>query len=429
MNIRPLPATMALILTTTAAAPAVAATLEERVARLESENARQAAQLEQQQATIAAQKQKFEGTPKRVKKLGEAVEEKRTEEQSGGGWFDKIEIVGLIEVEAFYANNDGFGGENVSDVVLSTFELGVASQVNDWVKVGASLLYEEDETPLEVDLAFITIANTDVTPFFLTAGQLYVPFGAYETNLVSDPLTLEIGETRETTARVGFVYQGFSGSVYGFNGDNQIDGKDQINNWGANLSFAQESEDLTWAVGASYINNLGDSDSLQDTIADNRTEAVLEAQEAAATDPNVLVPSADPTDRVDGWTANFGVIYKNFNFIAEYLTAAGKFDPIDLARENNGVIRGAKPSAWNLELGYSFPVLGKESTAAVAYQESKDALGLALPKSRLLVGWSVEVYKFTSLSFEYHRDNDYETSEGGTGDSSDTYTAQLAVTF
>jgi len=33
----------------------------------------------------------------------------------------------------------------------------------------------------------------------LTAGQLYVPFGAFETGLISDPLTLEIGETREST--------------------------------------------------------------------------------------------------------------------------------------------------------------------------------------------------------------------------------------
>ncbi len=86
-----------------------------------------------------------------------------------------------------------------------------------------------------VDVAFVTIANPEQSPLFLTAGQIYVPFGAYETNLVSDPLTLEIGETRETALQGGFVRGGFNGSVYVFNGTNKKDGKNQIGSWGANL--------------------------------------------------------------------------------------------------------------------------------------------------------------------------------------------------
>ena len=144
--------------------------------------------------------------------------------------------------------------------MLATFELGIAAQVTDWVEAMASLLYEEDDTDLEVDLAMITIANPEVTPVFFSAGQFYLPFGAYQTNLVSDPLTLEIGETRETAAQLGFVYQGFSGSAYAFNGDNKVNGDNHIDSWGANLAFAQEREDLVWTVGAGYINDLGDSD-------------------------------------------------------------------------------------------------------------------------------------------------------------------------
>jgi hypothetical protein len=282
------------------------------------------------------------------------------------------------------------------------------------------LLYEEDETDLEVDLAQIRIANPEVTPVFFNAGQFYVPFGAYETNLVSDPLTLEIGETRETAAELGFVYQGFGGSLYAFNGDNKVNGKDRIDSWGANLSFAQELETVTWTVGAGYINDLGDSDTLQGSVADNRALRIEELEPVEAERF-----SLDPTNRTGGWTANLAVIAGDFNLIGEYLSATGDFDPDSLSF--NG--KGAKPQAWNIELGYSFALFGKESVAAVAYQGTNEALGLELPEQRWLIGWSIGLFDGTALSLEYAHDRDYGTGDGGTGKRSQAVVAQLAVEF
>lgn len=420
---------MALVFAGAAGAQAYGQTLEDRVRVLEDENRRQAAQ-------IAEQKQMLEGAPGRVKDLGEAVERKRAEGAEGDGWFKNIEIAGLIEVEAFYT--DPFQGSSESDIVLATFELGVASQVTDWVEIGASLLYEEDDTDLEVDLAFITIANPDVTPLFMTAGQIYVPFGAYETNLVSDPLTLEIGETRETTVQVGFVYEGFSGSVYGFNGDNKVQGESQINDWGANLAFTKESDDWVFSIGAGYINDLGDSDAVGDAIAGNREDLAgiiveggdaldmtNEERSALGLAPLTTDFSTDPNDRTGGWTANLGLVYRDFTFIAEYLSATGRFDPDSLSYKG----KGAEPSAWNLEIGYSFPVFGKDTTAALAYQGTDQALGLDLPKQRWLVGWSIGIFDNTALSFEYAYDTDYSVSDGGTGENGSTVVGQLAVEF
>jgi hypothetical protein len=411
MTNRHLACAVALALTGTAGAQAHAQTLEERVLRLEEENRRQAVE-------IAEQKQRLEGAPQRVEQLAETMAEKQ---ETGGGWFDKVVIAGLVEVETFYS--EPFGGGSESDVVLATFELGIGARVTDWVEVGASLLYEEDDTDLEVDVAFITIANLDVSPVYFTAGQIYVPFGAYETNLVSDPLTLEIGETRETAAQLGFVYEGFSGSVYAFNGDNKVDGENEIGGWGANLAYAMETDTLTWTVGVGYINDLGDSDSLHDTVADNR-EAVLEELDLAG-DPAADTFSTDPVDRTAGWTANLAVIYGDFNFIAEYLSATDDFDSDSLSFRDSG----ARPSAWNIEVAYSFDVLGKESVAAVAYQGTDEAVALELPKESWLVGWSIGIFDNTALSFEYRYDTDYSTSEGGTGDNGSTVIAQLAVEF
>ncbi|MEA1050414.1 LbtU family siderophore porin [Lamprobacter modestohalophilus] len=421
MKTRRLSWAIAMVLGASTAGQATAQTLEERVRRLEQENREQAVAIDQQQRTIAQQKQQLEGSPQRVERLEETLETKRDAGTGLGGWFEHIEIGALIEVEGVYV--DPYEGSSESDLVLATFELGIAAQVTDWVEAMASLLYEEDDTDLEVDLAMITIANPDVTPVFFTAGQFYLPFGAYETNLVSDPLTLEIGETRQTAAQLGFVYQGFSGSLYAFNGDNKVDGDDNINSWGANLAFAQEREDLVWTVGAGYINDLGDSDTLQDSVADNRAARQLEIAELRPAEAEQF--SLDPTERTGGWTANLGLVYRNFNLIGEYLSATERFDPDSLSFKD----KGAEPAAWNIELGYSFEVFGKESVAAVAYQGSSEAVNLELPETRWALGWSIGIFDGTALSFEYAHDKDYSTRDGGTGNNSNAFVAQLAVEF
>ena len=375
--------------------PAASAdSLEARVQRLESKNAELEATVRRQQASLAEQKAATEGEPERLKPLSEGLSASTLRSM----------ISGLIEVEAGHVSP--YTGDAESDIILATFELGIEAQINDWVKATASLLYEQDETDLEVDVASITIANADATPFFITAGQIYVPFGAFETNLVSDPLTLEIGETRESAVQAGFVSGDFLGSLYVFNGDNKIDGKNRVGSWGANLGYAHEQDGSAWGLGVGYISDLGDSDSLQEVIDEN-------------------LAGVDPADRTAGWTLNATAKLGPVTLIGEYLTAADEFDTGSLDFDGTG----AKPSAWNLEAGFSFPVLGRESVAALAYQGTREAVGLALPEERLMLGWSVEVFERTSLSLEWAHDKDYAVSDGGTGESADTFTAQLAVEF
>lgn len=389
----------------------LAESLQTRVQRLESRNAELEARVQDHESRLAAQQARTEGEPERLKPLTEAL-------SSAAGL--RSLISGLIEVEA--AHTSPYEGDDENDVVLATFELGIQAQINDWVTATASLLYEQDETDLEVDVAQIGIANQDASPFFLTAGQFYVPFGAFETNLVSDPLTLEIGEARETAVQVGFVSGDFQGSVYVFNGDRDIDGKNRIGAWGANLGYAHETEDRAWTLGAGYISDLGDSDALQDATGDTRV-ATLEAMIDEGLDPSGF--SLDPSERIGGWTVHASAAVGSFNLIGEYVSAVESFDVADLGFKD----RGAKPSAWNIEAGFSFPVLGRESVAAVAYQGSRQALALELPEERWLVGWSIEILERTSLAFEWAHDIDYRRSEGGAGRSADTVTAQLAVEF
>jgi hypothetical protein len=208
-----------------------------------------------------------------------------------------------------------------------------------------------------------------------------------------------------------------------FNGDHNVKGDDRIDSWGANLGYALETDEYTVAVGAGYLNAIGDSDTLQDSVADNRANAYQALVDGG--DPRANWFSTDPTERTDGWTANLGVAVGGFNFIAEYLTASERFDADSLAYNN----KGAEPSAWNIEIGYSFPVFGRESVAALAYQGTDEAVALELPKTSWLVGWSVEIFERTALSLEYRNDSDYSLREGGTGKDASAVVAQLAVEF
>ncbi|MBB1126339.1 LbtU family siderophore porin [Thiospirillum jenense] len=318
---------------------------------------------------------------------------------------DQLTLDGLVEVEASYVQPDT--GDSTSDVRVATVELGVTAQVNPWVAATVSLLYEQDETDLEVDIAQITLANPERLPWFATAGQFYLPFGSFETQLVSDPLTLELGEIRATALQVGFKQHGVTASMFAFNGDHahsdDSDDSDdtQVDRWGGQVGFAagDESTAISWSVDLGYLSDLGDTGSLQDVIVSD--------------------------DSTAAWTVAAGAKFGAVQVIGEYLAATDRFDAGTLDYRDHG----ARPATWNVEAGYHFKLLGRDNVAAIGYQGSREALAVELPKQRWLIGWSAEVFKQTTLALEWSRDTDYERRAGGTGETSDSVVAQLAVSF
>ena len=114
-----------------------------------------------------------------------------------------------------------------------------------------------------------------------------------------------------------------------------------------------------------------------------------------------------------------------FVVIAEYIAALDDFQATELAFDG----RGAEPSAFNVEAGYQFMLAGKDATVAIGYQGTDEAFALDLPETRVVATLSVEVMKNTSVSLEWAHDEDYDESDGGTGESANTATAQLAVEF
>jgi hypothetical protein len=330
-----------------------------------------------------------------------------------------VTISGLLQVEARF--NDGYDGKDASDFVVDELDIGIEARVHKFAKAKINLLYEEGETPLEVDEAFLTLGKK-LSPFFLTVGQQYVPFGNFETHMISDSLTLEIGEARETALQVNAEYAGFYGSLFAFNGSTQGNiTEDKIDHYGLNLGFANETKAFGYDVGLSYINDIGDSNGVTRAL-DARARALGLANPNAAALADYEYVNAIGTHVL----LNMG----QFSFIGEYIGALGSFNVGHLNFNNQGAVL----QAWNTELGYSLKMLGKKASLALGYQGTKEALALGLPKNRYLIGLSVGIYDQITFSFEYAHEQDYNLGETGnantgTGNNQDRATLQLALEF
>ncbi len=316
---------------------------------------------------------------------------------------DNVEISGLVEAELGVVQDD-IAGEDSSDITLATVEVHLDAQASDWSSAHVLFLYEggaEDEH-LMVDEGTITIGNPEKLPVYLTAGKMYVPFGSFETNMIADPLTLEIGETGDSAMQIGVESNGFYGSVYTFNGDiNEVGDDDEINTFGFNLAYAMENSKMGLNVGMDWLSNIGDTDGIEGALP------------------------AEIDEYVSGITLHGLFTMGPVNIIGEYVMALDNFTAAELAF--NGA--GAEPSAWNIEAGYTMELMGNETTFALGLQGSDEALALELPENRYVASVGMALFDHTSLGIEYCLDEDYEVNDGGTGEEATTFTVQLGVEF
>src|SRR6056297_3194081 len=147
-------------------------------------------------ATEPATRSDVENLRERIKAL-EAEKAPARDPFTLGAVGKHLRIGGLLELEASYSDVEG--GDESSDLVLATAQLDVMIDINDHLSGYVILLHEEDDTePIEVDEAAFTLARTiDALggEIAFTGGKLYVPFGMFNSSFISDPLTLELGET------------------------------------------------------------------------------------------------------------------------------------------------------------------------------------------------------------------------------------------
>ncbi len=306
-----------------------------------------------------------------------------------------ITLHGLLEAEAYYAKpNDS---DEESDLTLATAELSIEATLNEAVGGHLTLLYEEEageEDDIDVDEAVISL--TSPGQLFGQApsvhvGRMYVPFGMFNSYMISDPLTLELGETQDTAAL--FALEGdlwvFKAGV--FNGETDAEGdNNHIDNFVASLEL-MPVENL--AFGGSYINDLAESD-------------------------NELVQDATLySSNVAGASAFLSVQCGQFGLELEYLTALDDFDSALVAIGED--LTGKRPEAWNIELVW---MPAEKVQLAARYEEANDFQD---DVKRYGATASYGLHEHAVVALEYLRSD----ADVAMDDTVDVVTAQLALEF
>lgn len=333
-----------------------------------------------------------------------------------------------------------YNGNANSDFTLGSGELDVAATLNQNVEAYISLAYDEsppeigpriDNSAFSLNMGFVNIGNLDKTPFYFTAGQMYVPFGRYSSAMISSPLTLSLARTKARPFILGYKSQeddGLFAAVYGYKSDTTL-GRSGVG--GLNLGYIFKIQKAIGEIGVSYISSINDAAGMQST---GSTAGTTFGGFGSLTNGNELVRKTQAMD------VHSNIAWDRFNLAGEWVGAIEGFRPQDL-RYNN---KAAKPQAVHTELDVTFRAFKRPSSVGFGYQWSKEALALNVPKQRMLAVFNISIWKDTVESIEYRHDIDYKITQFangaapfnstnantvGTGKTADTVSLQIGVYF
>jgi hypothetical protein len=381
------------------------------------------------------------------------------------GWYNRIAMAGGVNIDIgkWGNRNANYMGENYKHLSINDAYFNVAASISDWVKAFASVSYMTATTnanpgtfnsfglseysaaysnniagtannTVQLEQGYATIANFDVSPVFLEIGKHFQNFSSYEIHPITASLTQTMSEVLTTSAELGFVSDGFNGSVYVFDDPISKAGDSSTpTNYGVSLGYSHPNDQLGYAVGVGYLYNL--------IGANDTAYSIVNLRQDFATG------SGTYAQRASG-LALFGDVNSGpFTVGVRYTTALQRFSVNDLPK--NGIAdftpasvvsgagsvaptagaSGAKPWAAGINAGYNFDAWGKGQNVYVGYQASREAAGLNLPRSRWLVGYGVDMFHGASFGIEWDHDNAYKAADGGNGNNTDLVSLRSSVKF
>ena len=312
----------------------------------------------------------------------------------------ELGLSATLEVTASWTKQ---GDDKDSDVNLDTAEIDLGGKITDRLSVAFAILYEEGEDVC-FDVAEFEYEFEAVEGLVLHGGQLYMPFGVFETALVSDPLTLELGEISD--AAIGLKWSndlvGFGAYVFGGDLNDETDDADELQY----VAFAQLTPFEGLTLSAAVLSDIGEA-GLRDTVLDALEEGV-EGEDGEKEDGSY-----------DGSVGlNFAAVFEagDFTVAAEWVGAA---DDVELNGEKN------KPQAWALDLAWA---VADDWTLGARYEGSKDFLPDEMPETKFAVGaeWAFDEHAAVALEYAWGR---FEKVDGERPDDRHMVSTKLAVEF
>lgn len=376
-------------------------------------------------------------------------------------WWKRIQLSGgfNIDIGKWGNRNANYMGENYQRISFNDAYFNLQAIINDWTHAFASISYNtatiNDPTStnsttshhvaefdaaysanaaggatsaLQLEQAFITFANFDMSPVFVQLGKQFQDFGRYEIHPITESLTQVMSKTLAASAKIGFITNGFNGSVFVFEDPiSKVGQTSTTTNYGVALGYDQPSDQLGFDIGAAYLYNLiGVND-----IAYAVNQFNLNAS------PNFF---NGYHNRASGLALYGDINSGPFVLGARYTTALQSFNANDLPKNGTadvnwttGVVyttaSGAKPWAAGIQAAYGFDAWCKTHNIYLGYQASHNAGGLLIPKSRWLAGYNVDFWKWTNFGIEWDQDQAYSKSHGGTGNNTHLVSLRAAVKF
>lgn len=384
-------------------------------------------------------------------------------------WYRRIMLAGGLNVDiGKWGNRNGnFMGENYQRLSLNDAYLNIQAEVNDWVHAFGSISYNtatineplaslpfnhfaefdaayDNNVPsggshtLQLEQAFATFGNFTVSPVFVQVGKQFADFGRYEIHPITEPITQVMSKSLATSIKLGFISDGFTGSIYAFDDPiPKVGGhSSRPTNYGASLGFDYPNDCFGFDLGVGYMYNLIGVNDIAYTVEQFVLNSLLSDDDAAY------------NKRVSGLAAYADVNSGPFTLSARYTTALQRFNVFDLPKNGTADLfpvpapfgdgddtlpffdaTGAKPWTLAVTAGYGFDAWCMNQNIYLGYQTSREASGLRLPKYRWLAGYGVEVAKWTTLTVEWDHDKDYSIANGGTNNGYNLVTIRAAVKF
>ena len=329
---------------------------------------------------------------------------------------------GALEVQVL--GQEMHEASSQSDFDLTRAELDMFSEVNPSFIGMISLVYDNGFIPgqgyrisnsrLYIKRAFLSYGDFYKSPWYVTAGQTYIPFGRYSSAMLSAPETLVLGRTSARAVLVGMNRkQDHTQSIltgYVFKGDMaKANDTNRINNYGLNAQWQYApNKNKTWTVGASYIANMADSSGMVGLLGN------------VGNDGTTLLRTTGGVD------LHSELYFKPFQINAEWVRSVKSFET-----ERNSVNYSGRPEAYHVELDYHlddrFHTVwalswgGARDTSTQVWGDDASAL----PKNSVALTYNAVFWKDTAAAIEYR----HMTWDASSGYVANQVVAQFGIYF
>lgn len=317
----------------------------------------------------------------------------------------KVNSATTAHVGIAYVQRPGEFGSD--DLISQGFVFGVpASPVSSDVHAEQYWGGYNSSSPASffIDEAYITFHDCS-SPFYFQAGKKFTSFSDYNPYPITYSLTQLLAQTNEEVLEFGYMTNdGLRTSIYAFNGPlsgmvtNASNLTSRINNYGIDVNYASQYDNINYTVGAGYVKDIRDSSYLSHRISNNQ---VLQGFASS-----YLVRNAG------GYALHGHMNNGPFVLSADYVAALRQLlDTVEFADDIGVPEVDTRVWAYGLQAGYGFDSMGYASNASLGYQRSGNGSMFGLARYRILADYTVEVSKYAKVTLQYTHSRDYKASD------------------